>query len=50
MNKILITLILFFSFNTQIFKSKIQARTAILVDFHSDEIMSDQMLKFIQLQ
>ena len=40
MNKILITLILFFSFNTQIFANpKIQARTAILVDFHSDEIL-----------
>ena len=40
MNKILIILILFFSFNTQIFANpKIQARTAILVDFHSDEIL-----------
>ena len=40
MNKLLILLFLFLSFNTKLFSNpNIQARTGILVDYHSDEIL-----------
>ena len=40
MNKFLISLIIFTSLSTQIFANpKLQARTGILVDYHSDEIL-----------
>ena len=40
MNKFLISLIIFITLSTQIFANpKLQARTGILVDYHSDEIL-----------
>ena len=53
MNKYLLTFVIFILASTEVFANpNVKARTGILVDFHSNEVLFelDQILKFILLQ